>query len=156
DRMRLNTSRMAAGRQQLQTTSSEVEESLGGLVRRERQGLGWSLSQLADRTGLSKAYLSAIERGKSRRPGAETVRRLEGALGQLTHRSPEALDAPSGLIELATERGLSQTELRSLSAIRIRGKQPRTKERWSFIYEALLSSESIDERKPPYQKRSDR
>ena len=44
---------------------------------------GWSLAEVARRTGLSRAYINALEHGRSRRPGADALRRLEDVLGPL-------------------------------------------------------------------------
>lgn len=138
---------------------SVEEVSWGELLRERRSALGWSLADLADRTGLSRAYISALERGRSKRPGANTMRRLEEAVGQLFDIGSGQPEAPPGLSEFARERGLSNSDVEALSSLRVRGRAPQTKERWEFIYQALLASESFDDegaytarksrRKPP-------
>jgi hypothetical protein len=50
-----------------------------------------------------------------------------------------------GLRQFARDRKLSDTEVRMLASLRIRGQQPVSKERWTFIYDALLASEAIDQ-----------
>jgi transcriptional regulator with XRE-family HTH domain len=140
-----------ARRQQLKTGASVIEDSLGQTLRSRRSALGWSLGDLAERTGLSRAYLSALERGRSKRPSADTVGRLEAAIGAL-NRTAVASETPQGLAEFAQEQGLSSADVATLASLRIRGRQPQTKERWSFIYQALLASESIDDRPAAYQR----
>jgi len=54
--------------------------SLGQEVRRRRQGLGLTLEQLAERSGLSPHYLSTVETG-GRDPSVSTVTKLAKALG---------------------------------------------------------------------------
>ncbi len=49
-------------------------------VRIERESRGWSLSELADRSGVSKAMISKIERGAAS-PTATVLGRLSGAFG---------------------------------------------------------------------------
>ena len=57
-------------------------EPLGAKLRRHRRRLGYTLDELAGRTGISKPYLSLIETGRVPNPPSdEKLRRLEGALG---------------------------------------------------------------------------
>jgi transcriptional regulator with XRE-family HTH domain len=124
---------------------STIEDvpSWGDRIRKRRTHLGWSLADLAEQTRLSKAYISAIERGHSKRPGADVVRRLEAALG-LTDPESATADLPSGLAEVVEEHGMTNAEAAALAGLRIRGRQPQTKQRWDFIYKAMLASESLD------------
>jgi transcriptional regulator with XRE-family HTH domain len=118
---------------------------LGSKLRGARERLGWSLSETAKRTGLSRAYISALELGRGKRPGADVVRRLEDVFGPLRDVGPEpAEDLPEGLDALAKERQLPESEIRVLAGLRIRGEQPQTPERWRFIYDALVASEAMD------------
>lgn len=130
----------------MKTFLSSIEaEELGTRIREARAERGWSLAEVARRTGLSRAYINALERGKGRRPGAETIRSLEDVLGRLTTAKPgELSDLPAGLQELAAERNLPASEVRVLASLQIRGRQPESLERWRFIYDALVASESID------------
>jgi transcriptional regulator with XRE-family HTH domain len=125
----------------------------GELLRSRRTDLGWSLADLAGRTGISRAYISALERGRSKRPGAETIRKLEDVVGPLINHESRAasIEPPQGLAELAAERGLSPSDVKALSTLSVRGRAPRSKERWAFIYQALLSSESMDDDATSYQ-----
>lgn len=125
--------------------SSDGTGALAERLREARERLGWSLSEAAGRTGLSRAYINALERGRGKRPGADAVRKLEDVFGPL--RGPENHDlvgAPPGLQALARERHLPEAEVRVLAGLRIRGRQPMSKERWRFIYDALLTSEQMD------------
>lgn len=123
----------------------------GRLLRERRTSLGWSLADLAARTGLSRAYISALERGNSKRPGAAAIQKLEDAVGPLIHRGDQPTDAPAGLTAFATEHGLHPADVAALANLKVRGRSPETKERWAFIYQALLASESIDDNNAPYQ-----
>ena len=49
-------------------------------LREEREARGWSLGDLADRSGVSRAMISKIERGESS-PTAALLGRLSGAFG---------------------------------------------------------------------------
>src|SRR3954471_103649 len=60
-------------------------EPLGPKLRRQRRRLGFTLDELAGRTGISKPYLSLIETGRvANPPSDEKLRRLEQALGFAT------------------------------------------------------------------------
>ncbi len=50
-------------------------------MRRHREGAGFSQEELAERAGLSKNAIGALERGERRRPHPDTLRRLADALG---------------------------------------------------------------------------
>jgi transcriptional regulator with XRE-family HTH domain len=123
----------------------------GTRLRQRRAALGWSLADVAGRTQLSRAYISAIERGRSKRPGADVVRRLEAALGLDSH-SEEPPGTPAALAAVAEEHGLTNAEVAALAALRIRGMQPQTKQRWDLIYKALLASETLDGQPRVYQR----
>jgi repressor LexA len=57
-------------------------EALGPKIRRQRRRLGFTLDELAGRTGISKPYLSLIETGRVANPPSDgKLRRLEEALG---------------------------------------------------------------------------
>ncbi|HKV84889.1 MAG TPA: helix-turn-helix transcriptional regulator [Ktedonobacterales bacterium] len=77
---------------------AELQETLGTVIRRERQALGLTLKELAERSALSVVYLGEIERGK-KYPSALVLERLAQALD---------LDVPDLLemvaIELRGER----------------------------------------------------
>ncbi|NJP37682.1 helix-turn-helix domain-containing protein [Alkalicoccus luteus] len=50
--------------------------SIGDLIRHERKRKGWTLSQLSRRTGVSKSYLSYLERNQKKNPSITIVKRL--------------------------------------------------------------------------------
>src|SRR4051812_17356312 len=57
-------------------------EPLGTKLRRQRRRLGFTLDDLAVKTGISKPYLSLIETGRVPNPPSdEKLRRLEQTLG---------------------------------------------------------------------------
>jgi transcriptional regulator with XRE-family HTH domain len=59
---------------------SDPTEPLAARIRLEREARGWSLGQLATRSGVSKAMISRIERGEAS-PTAALLGRLSGAFG---------------------------------------------------------------------------
>jgi transcriptional regulator with XRE-family HTH domain len=60
------------------TTVDEAEARLARSVRQEREARGWSLADLAERSGVSRASISKIERGEAS-PTAVILVRLAGA-----------------------------------------------------------------------------
>ena len=130
----------------MQTESYPLEAAeVGQRIKRRRAELGWSLAEVARRTGLSRAYVNALELGRSRRPGASALRRLEDVFGPLqAERAIKDQAIPRGLAQLASERQLSEGEVRLLAGLRIRGSQPQSSERWRFIYDAIVASEAMD------------
>jgi transcriptional regulator with XRE-family HTH domain len=64
--------------------SSIVDDGLDGRIAvrilAERTGRGWSLEELADRSGVSRAMISKVERGESS-PTASLLGRLSSAFG---------------------------------------------------------------------------
>jgi len=57
----------------------EIRARLARNLKREREALGWSQEELADRADLHRTYVSGIER-KVRNPTIEIVDRLAKAL----------------------------------------------------------------------------
>ena len=64
----------------LRMTEAALRESLGAAIRDRRKGLGYTLSNMSERTGVSLGYLSQIELGKNS-ASIETLYRICLALG---------------------------------------------------------------------------
>ncbi|MBV8531494.1 MAG: helix-turn-helix domain-containing protein, partial [Candidatus Eremiobacteraeota bacterium] len=58
-----------------------MSDDFAGLLRRYRRDAGLSQEALAERAGLSKDAISALERGTRRAPYRDTVGLLASALG---------------------------------------------------------------------------
>jgi transcriptional regulator with XRE-family HTH domain len=125
-------------------------EKLGSSVRSLRLGKGWSLSDLADASGVSKAYISDLENGVAGKPNIQYVYAITMALdvtiddllGQAAPRLTKKLtrkkhDLPQGLLELQEEAGLTDEDVQMLAEINFRGHRPRDKEGWRFLLETL-------------------
>lgn len=61
-------------------TPTDPTNAISARVRVERESRGWSLADLAERSGVSKAMISKIERGEAS-PTATVLGRLSGAFG---------------------------------------------------------------------------
>lgn len=132
----------------------EQEWEIGPRLRAERHGADLSLAQLATMTGVSKTYLLKLETGKDANPSLEVLRRIAEALdltvadlvGAPPLRGvPDDYDVPSTLKAFADEVGLSRHEVETLASIKWRrAEQPRTPDRWRYIYDSLKASKVFD------------
>jgi transcriptional regulator with XRE-family HTH domain len=61
-------------------TAKDPTPSLAARIALEREARGWSLAELATRSGVSKAMISKVERGEAS-PTAALLGRLSGAFG---------------------------------------------------------------------------
>jgi transcriptional regulator with XRE-family HTH domain len=61
--------------------ATEVDERLAATLRAAREEHGWSIAALAERSGVSRAMISKVERGEAS-PTAALLGRLSGALGR--------------------------------------------------------------------------
>ncbi|HIE5389928.1 TPA: helix-turn-helix domain-containing protein [Enterobacter cancerogenus] len=64
----------------MNTITDTMNQRISARIRIERESRGWSLSELAERAGVSRAMIHKIERGDSS-PTATLLARLSGAFG---------------------------------------------------------------------------
>ena len=127
-------------------------EDLGQRLRRYREDRGWTQAVLAEQAAVSKPYLSELEGGAGRRPSGEILLKLADALGVTVadllgrHVVPtKDPDIPPSLREFVELRGLPESDIWMLAGIRFRGEAPRTPQRWEHIYNAIRTSQAMDE-----------
>jgi len=60
-----------------------LDSRLGARIRLERERRGWSLTELAQRSGVSRAMINKVERGDAS-PTASLLGRLSGLLASLS------------------------------------------------------------------------
>jgi transcriptional regulator with XRE-family HTH domain len=132
---------------------------LGYRIRFLRKGKEWSLSELEEKAGVSKAYISDIENAAAGRPNIQYVYALAVALGVTLdelldetsrrsvgpRRGGKSSELPSGLAELQRELDLTDDDVEALAKVSFRGNRPRDKEGWRFLLEAINMS---SQRKP--------
>jgi transcriptional regulator with XRE-family HTH domain len=126
---------------------------VGEQVRREREKAGKSLARLADEAGLSKAYLLKVETG-STNPSLGVLSQIADALqvtiadlvgGPTVRFDVDEVDVSPSLRAFADEAKLTSAEIRTLASIRWRrGEEPRTSERWRYIFHSLQLSRSME------------
>jgi transcriptional regulator with XRE-family HTH domain len=63
-----------------ESSAIDLTQAISLRVKTEREARNWSLSELAERSGVSKAMISKIERGEAS-PTATVLGRLSGAFG---------------------------------------------------------------------------
>ncbi len=75
-------------------TGSEIDRSVGNRIRTLRATAGLTLDELAERSGVSRAMLSRVERGESS-PTAQLLNRICGGLGVTLSALFAAADQPA-------------------------------------------------------------
>jgi transcriptional regulator with XRE-family HTH domain len=95
--------------------------AVGLYIKQKRERLGWSQRKLADRAGVSHAYVSHLEDGQYARPRIEKIKLVLGALGLTVEETREAVGRVNEASEEYVADGLDpelariQVNLRTLS-----------------------------------------
>jgi len=132
---------MADGRERV--TGDGSGQGLGARVRAYRTERGYTFSELARRSGISRSYLYQVESGASS-PTGEKMRALAAALDVSVQdlldgaAGPDS-DVPATLQAFARQAQLPPADVAMLAGIRYRGKQPATAEGWRMLYAILRS-----------------
>ena len=112
--------------------------SFGQRVRDRREKEGWSQEGLAKKVGISRNYLSQIERGVATNLSWQVVNRLAAALGlETTGEQRNWSNLPPGLADFARKADVPQADIEMLARIRYRGRQPSTPAEWEMLYKAI-------------------
>ena len=113
---------------------------LGRQVQAKRKEKNLSQTELGDLVGISRNYVSMIERGEAENISMKIVNQLAIALGssaaELTGESTPVMIPPS-LREFALEENLSYEVIDKLARIPKRGKEPKTAEGWKVMYNVI-------------------
>lgn len=132
--------------------SDEAGVAIGDRIRRYRREAGLSLNQLATSARVSKGYLWSLENEPDKRPSAQTLYAIAEALGvtmstllgrRLLTKPPT--DIPRSLREFATEKELPEKDVLMLAGIEFRGVRPQSRARWEHIYNAIRTSQALDD-----------
>lgn len=131
-----------------------LEPELSRRLKRQRGRAGLSLAELAQSTGISKAYLVRLESDPVANPSLDILRRIALALDTTIadlvgapslQFSTEDAAIPASLRAFADEVGLPSRELQMLASIRWRkGEEPKTAARWRYVLDSLRASRSLD------------
>lgn len=116
-------------------------QSFGQRVRTRRSDEGWSQEELAEKIGISRNYLSQIERGVANNLSWRLVERVTTVLGlgpsEIFGLQQQWEGLPPGLSEFASKADLPPRDVEMLSQIRYRGDQPTTPQEWELLYNAI-------------------
>jgi transcriptional regulator with XRE-family HTH domain len=107
-------------------------------VRQQRKAQKLSQQELASQVGITRTYLSEIERGVSVNLSWQLREKLTTVLG-LQHRSGSRspTQLPPGLAEFAATAKLPQDDIDMLANLKYRGQQPSTPEKWELLYNMI-------------------
>ena len=117
---------------------------LGRQVLAKRKEKGWSQEQLGKIAGISRNYVSQIERGEAASVTIKIINKLAIAFGVSTTElgessTPSNVMIPPSLRELGLQDNLSYEVIDKLANIPRRGKEPKTIAEWRALYEAISS-----------------
>lgn len=115
-------------------------DEFGKTVRLRRRSEGLSQQELADKVGISRNYLSQIERGVAQNLSWQVMEKLTSVLGlkgDPTGKLEETADIPPSLAEFATAAGLPPDDVQMLAGLKYRGQQPTTPEKWELLYNVI-------------------
>jgi len=113
---------------------------LGRQVQAKRREKELSQTELGDLVGISRNYVSMIERGEAENISMKIVNQLAIVLGtspsELTGESILVMIPPS-LREFALEKNLSYEVIDKLARIPRRGKEPKTAKEWNELFDSI-------------------
>jgi transcriptional regulator with XRE-family HTH domain len=117
-------------------------KELGRQVLLKRKEKGWSQEELGQMAGISRNYVSQIERGEADSISIKVINKLAIALGVSPAElgessSPSPVMIPPSLRELGLQYDLSYEVIDKLANIPRRGKEPRTVSDWRALYDAI-------------------
>jgi len=117
----------------------EINE-FGKQVRERRTEEKLSQEKLAQTVGISRNYLSQIERGQATNLSWQVREKLTSVLGlkevEKAQTSSE-LGLPPSLAEFASKVGLPPDDVLMLARLKYRGQQPTTPEKWELLYNVI-------------------
>ena len=119
-------------------------KELGRQVLMRRKELDLTQGELAEQAGISRNYISLIERGEARNVSVNVLHELATVLGT----TPAELSGQSGwadtlipptLREFALQKDLGFGIVDRLARLPMRGKEPQTVEEWEQLYDLVRS-----------------
>jgi transcriptional regulator with XRE-family HTH domain len=112
--------------------------SFGERVRAQRERVGLTQAQLAERVGISRVYITQIENGARVNLANRVRERLMDVLG-LSDMPVEDESLPPGLADFARTENLPDAGVRALASIHLRGMRPETESEWRMVYNLLVT-----------------
>lgn len=118
-------------------------KELGRQVLTRRKGKRWSQEELGELAGISRNYVSLIERGEADSISMKVINQLAVAFGvtvaQLTGEvgDQSMVMIPAELREFGLENNLSYAAIDKLARIPRRGREPKSVKEWQELYDAI-------------------
>lgn len=115
-------------------------DDFGKKVRDRRREEKLSQDELAQKVGISRNYLSQIERGQATNLSWQVMNRLTSVLGLKSAAeeiSDDTAELPPSLAEFARSAGLPTDDVLMLARLKYRGQQPTTPEKWELLYNVI-------------------
>jgi transcriptional regulator with XRE-family HTH domain len=123
------------------------DQTMGQRIKKRREELQISLTQLSEKSGVAKGYLWELENEKSDkdvRPSAGTVFKIAEALGTSAAdllgkkiQQTSKPEIPNTLKQFAEAQDLTEADVEMLARIEFRGEKPETQDDWQYIYESI-------------------
>ncbi len=115
-------------------------DEFGKRVRDRRIEEGLTQEKLAQAVGISRNYLSQIERGQATNISWHVMERLTSVLGlkgDQVGTISEMVDLPPSLAEFAKTANLPPDDVVMLARLKYRGQQPTTPDKWKLLYNVI-------------------
>ncbi|MGI0485545.1 helix-turn-helix domain-containing protein [Pantanalinema rosaneae CENA516] len=116
-------------------------DNFGKKVRDRRLQEGLSQEELAQKVGISRNYLSQIERGQSTNLSWQVMERLTATLGLQGEQQPlpefDPAELPPSLAAFAQTAQLPPDDVLMLARLKYRGQQPTSPEKWELLYNVI-------------------
>jgi len=118
-------------------------KELGRQVLTRRKEKRWSQEELGELAGISRNYVSLIERGEADSISMKVINQLAVAFGvtvaQLTGEvgDQSMVMIPAELREFGLENNLSYAAIDKLARIPRRGREPKSVKEWQELYDAI-------------------
>lgn len=116
-------------------------DNFGKKVRDRRLQEGLSQEELAQKVGISRNYLSQIERGQSTNLSWQVMERLTSTLGLQGEQQPrpeiDLGELPPSLATFAQTAQLPTDDVLMLARLKYRGQQPTSPEKWELLYNVI-------------------
>jgi transcriptional regulator with XRE-family HTH domain len=114
---------------------------LGRQVLAKRKEKGLSQSELGNLVGISRNYVSQIERGVASSISMKVINQLAVALGasagELTGENSQITISPS-LRKFGIDNNLSYEVIDKLARIPKQGREPKSVQEWQELYSAIM------------------
>lgn len=116
-------------------------DNFGKKVRDRRLQESLSQEELAQKVGISRNYLSQIERGQSTNLSWQVMERLTSILGLQGEQHPlpelNLAELPPSLANFAQTAQLPPDDVLMLARLKYRGQQPTSPEKWELLYNVI-------------------